>query len=170
MPRNILDGGQSGTAHPGQLGGACRLVFGRPFHAIDDLEPVSAFGGLKFQPKLLQRAEDPGIGMVIHRRVLRGAAVAEAGRSLFGRIDKLETKQGTYFSGPSRTARGGRGSLCGRYCRLNISERKGRNLVVDTEAMSIDGFCNTVLMFLDRPATLSATADYSSPPKRSTSP
>ena len=38
------------------------------------------------------------------------------------------------------------------YCRLNIGQLKGRNLIVDTQAMTIDYFSKNVLMFYtDRP-------------------
>ena len=38
-----------------------------------------------------------------------------------------------------------------RYCRTNLNQRKGPNVIVDIEAMSIDDFCKTTLMFMDRP-------------------
>ncbi len=38
-----------------------------------------------------------------------------------------------------------------RYCRTNIAQRKGRNVTVDIEAMTMDDFCKTTLMFMDRP-------------------
>jgi len=38
-----------------------------------------------------------------------------------------------------------------RYCRTNLGQRKGRNVTVDIEAMTIDDFCKTSLMFMDRP-------------------
>ena len=36
-----------------------------------------------------------------------------------------------------------------RYCRTNIAQAKGPNITVDIEAMTLDDFCKTTLMFMD---------------------
>ena len=37
-----------------------------------------------------------------------------------------------------------------RYCRTNLNQKKGPNVTVDIEAMTLDDFCKTTLMFMDR--------------------
>jgi uncharacterized protein (TIGR03435 family) len=38
-----------------------------------------------------------------------------------------------------------------RYCRTNLNQRKGPNVIVDIEAMTLEDFCKTTLMSMDRP-------------------